>query len=107
MPKMQGALLVATEVGDHAAFERCKELGFTYFQGEYFAQPRTFKHRGVGTSGIGSLRRLSELTAGEVSFEDLERIIASGRRALAEAAALRELRLLRAAADRLAPCARR
>ena len=42
-PKMQGALLVATEVGDHAAFERCKALGFTYFQGEYFAQPRTFR----------------------------------------------------------------
>jgi len=76
-PKLQGALLVATEVGDGAAFERCKDLGFTYFQGEYFAQPRTFKHRGVGTSGIGSLRRLSELTAGDVSFEDLERIIGS------------------------------
>ena len=37
---MQGALLVATDVGDHAGFERCKALGFTYFQGEYFAQPR-------------------------------------------------------------------
>jgi EAL and modified HD-GYP domain-containing signal transduction protein len=77
VPKMQGALLVATEVGDHAAYERCKELGFTYFQGEYFAQPRTFKHRGVATAGIGSLRRLSELTVGDISFEDLERIIGS------------------------------
>jgi EAL and modified HD-GYP domain-containing signal transduction protein len=77
VPKMQGALLVATEVGDHAAYERCKELGFTYFQGEYFAQPRTFKHRGVATSGLGSLRRLSELTVGDISFEDLERIIGS------------------------------
>src|SRR4051812_387783 len=76
-PKMQGALLVATEVGDHAAFDRCRELGFTYFQGEYFAQPRLFKTRGVATAGLGSLRRLSELTAGDVSFEDLERIIAS------------------------------
>jgi EAL and modified HD-GYP domain-containing signal transduction protein len=77
VPKRQGALLVATDVGDHAAFERCKEIGFTYFQGEYFAQPRTFKHRGVATSGLGSLRRLSELTAGDISFEDLERIISS------------------------------
>jgi EAL and modified HD-GYP domain-containing signal transduction protein len=77
MPKMQGALLVATQVGDHAAFERCRELGFTYFQGEYFAQPRLFRHRGVATAGLGSLRRLSELTSGDVSFEDLERIIAS------------------------------
>jgi c-di-GMP phosphodiesterase len=31
----------------------------------------------VATAGLGSLRRLSELTAGDVSFEDLERIIAS------------------------------
>ena len=76
-PKMQGALLVATDVGDHAAFDRCRELGFTYFQGEYFAQPRLFKARGVATAGLGSLRRLSELTKGDVSFEDLERIIAS------------------------------
>ena len=52
-------------------------LGFTYFQGEYFAKPRLFRHRGVATAGLGSLRRLGELTAGDVSFEDLERIIAS------------------------------
>src|SRR3954453_10375334 len=77
VPKMQGAMLVATEVADHACFERCQELGFTYFQGDYFARPRTFKHRGVATAGLGSLRKLSELTAGDVSFEDLERIISS------------------------------
>src|SRR3954452_2336662 len=77
VPKLQGAMLVATEVPDHACFERCQELGFTYFQGEYFARPRTFKHRGVATAGLGSLRKLSELTAGDVSFEDLERIISS------------------------------
>src|SRR3954454_11104897 len=28
VPKMQGALLVATNVGDHAALDRCKTLGF-------------------------------------------------------------------------------
>ena len=74
---MQSALLVATGVPDHATFDRCRELGFTYFQGEYFAKPRLFRHRGVATAGLGSLRRLAELTAGDVSFEDLERIIAS------------------------------
>src|SRR3954463_5621534 len=43
-PKMQGALLVAVNVADHPAFERCRTLGFTYFEGEYFSQPRVFKH---------------------------------------------------------------
>jgi EAL and modified HD-GYP domain-containing signal transduction protein len=77
VPRLQGALLVATDVPDHVTFERCRELGFTYFEGEYFAQPRLFTHRGVATAGLGSLRRLGELTAGDVSFEDLERIIGS------------------------------
>jgi EAL and modified HD-GYP domain-containing signal transduction protein len=76
-PKLQGALLVAVNVADHAEFERCRDLGFTYFEGEYFSQPRVFKSRTVATSGLGSLRRLSELTAYDVSFEDLEAIISS------------------------------
>ena len=76
-PRVQGALLVATGVSDHACFQGLQGKGFTYFQGDYFAKPRLFRHRGVATAGLGSLRRLGELTAGDVSFEDLERIIAS------------------------------
>jgi EAL and modified HD-GYP domain-containing signal transduction protein len=76
-PRVQGALLVATGVGDHAAFSRLQGKGFTYFEGDFFAKPRLFRHRGVATAGLGSLRQLGELTAGDVSFEDLERIIGS------------------------------
>jgi c-di-GMP phosphodiesterase len=76
-PKLQNALLVATSVPDHETFQHCRNLGFTYFQGEYFAQPRLFRRQSVATAGLGSLRRLAELTAGDVSFEDLEQIIAS------------------------------
>src|SRR4051812_2055357 len=76
-PRMQGALLVATGVSDHEVFERCRDLGFTYFQGDWFAKPRMFRRRGVAPSGLGSLRQLGELTSGDVSFEDLERIIGS------------------------------
>ena len=76
-PRMQSALLVAKSVPDHATFAACRDLGFTYFQGEYFAQPRLFKRTSVATAGLGSLRRLAELTAGDVSFEDLEQIISS------------------------------
>jgi c-di-GMP phosphodiesterase len=76
-PRVQGALLVATDVEDQATFTRLQGMGFTYFEGEYFAKPRLFRHRGVATAGLGSLRRLGELTSGDVSFEDLERIIGS------------------------------
>jgi EAL and modified HD-GYP domain-containing signal transduction protein len=77
VPRLQGALLVATGVSDHEVFERCRSLGFTYFQGDWFAKPRLFRRRGVATAGLGSLRTLSELSGGDVSFEDLERIIGS------------------------------
>ncbi len=76
-PRMQSALLVATNVADHATFAACRDLGFTYFQGEYFAQRRLFERTSAATAGLGSLRRLAELTSGDVSFEDLEQIIAS------------------------------
>jgi c-di-GMP phosphodiesterase len=76
-PRVQGALLVATGVEDHAAFSALQGKGFTYYQGDYFAKPRLFRHRGVATAGLGSLRALGELTGSDVSFEDLERIISS------------------------------
>ena len=76
-PKLHGALLVATDVRTPADFDRCRALGFTYFQGDFFAKPRIIRHRSVGTGGVASLRALGELSAADASFEDLERIISS------------------------------
>jgi EAL and modified HD-GYP domain-containing signal transduction protein len=76
-PKLHGALLVATGVTSAEDFERCRALGFSYFQGDFFAKPRVVTHRGVGTGGVSSLRALGELSAADASFDDLERIISS------------------------------
>jgi EAL and modified HD-GYP domain-containing signal transduction protein len=76
-PKLHGALLVATSVASVEDFERCKALGFSYFQGDFFAKPRVVTHRGVGTGGVSSLRALGELSAADASFDDLEQIISS------------------------------
>ena len=76
-PKLHGALLVATGVATVEDFERCRALGFTYFQGDFYAKPRLVRHRGVGTGGISSLRALGELSAADASFDELERIISS------------------------------
>ena len=46
---MHGALLVATEVATVEDFDRCRALGFSYFQGDFFAKPRLVQHRSVGT----------------------------------------------------------
>jgi EAL and modified HD-GYP domain-containing signal transduction protein len=76
-PKLHGALLVATGVATVEDFDRCRALGFSYFQGDFFAKPRVVTHRGVGTGGVSSLRALGELSAADASFDDLERIISS------------------------------
>lgn len=76
-PARHGARLLATGVSTNEIFERCVALGFTGFEGEFFARPRMVRGRGVATAGVGALRMLGELASGDVSFEDLERIIAS------------------------------
>ena len=76
-PKAYGSLLVATQVASAYDFDRCRALGFTYFQGDFFAKPRMVRHRGVGTGGLGAMRALGELSSADASFEDLERIISS------------------------------
>ncbi len=77
LPKMHGAVLVATGVTDAADFERCRALGFSYFQGDFFAKPRLIRHHGVGTGGLAALRAMGELCSSEASFDDLERVISS------------------------------
>jgi EAL and modified HD-GYP domain-containing signal transduction protein len=76
-PKMHGALLVATGVSEPTEFELCRALGFSYFQGEFFAKPRVIRHRSVGTGGLASLRAMGRLCASDTGFDDLERIISS------------------------------
>ncbi|NYT65634.1 EAL domain-containing protein [Alcaligenaceae bacterium] len=39
--KKQGKKLIAEKVETHEQFQMCYELGFDYFQGYYFARPRT------------------------------------------------------------------
>lgn len=72
-PARRGLELVATDVDDADEFTRCRVLGFSHFQGAFFARPRGGD--GPGSGAFASLQALGELTASEASFEDLERII--------------------------------
>jgi EAL and modified HD-GYP domain-containing signal transduction protein len=70
-PAERGLELVATGVGTSEDFTRCRVLGFSHFQGEFFARPS-----GEGGGGsVASLQALSELAGSDASFEELERII--------------------------------
>jgi EAL and modified HD-GYP domain-containing signal transduction protein len=70
-PAERGLELVATGVATADEFTRCRVLGFSHFQGEFFARPS-----GEGGGGsVASLQALSELAGSDASFEELERII--------------------------------
>ncbi|HEX5622052.1 MAG TPA: HDOD domain-containing protein [Solirubrobacteraceae bacterium] len=69
--------LVATEVATPEELARARNLGFTKFQGDFFAQPDLTRRRRVGTGGIASLSALAAVMAPDASFEDLERAISS------------------------------
>ncbi len=72
-PAELGLELVATGVATADEFTRCRLLGFSHFQGEFFARP-SGERGGVGA--VASLQALGELTStANVSFEQLERII--------------------------------
>jgi EAL and modified HD-GYP domain-containing signal transduction protein len=74
-PKRAGSLLVAREVATHDDFERCRELGFSYFQGDFFCRPREMRFGSVSAGSVGSLETLAQLCSSDVGFEELERIV--------------------------------
>jgi EAL and modified HD-GYP domain-containing signal transduction protein len=74
-PLARNLELVATDVSTPDELDRAKELGFSRFQGDFFAKPDLTRRRRVGTGGIASLRAVAAVTAPDASFEDLERAI--------------------------------
>jgi len=76
-PTRYNAVLVASGVEDQAPFERCEPLGFTYFQGAYLAEPVLVRRGSVAISAVSALRLAGEVNRADLSFEELERIIAS------------------------------
>jgi EAL and modified HD-GYP domain-containing signal transduction protein len=72
-PAARGVELVATGVGSHDELQRCRLLGFSHFQGEFFTRPRGAG--GAPQGAFASLHALGELTTAGSSFEDIERVI--------------------------------
>jgi EAL and modified HD-GYP domain-containing signal transduction protein len=72
-PAEQGLTLVATHVATAEEFTRCRVLGFSHFQGEFFARPRG--EGKASTGAMASMQALGELTDSDSSFEALERIV--------------------------------
>ena len=75
--RARGLELVATEVATPEELAAARNLGFSKFQGDFFAQPDLTRRRRVGTGGLASLSALAAVMAPDASFEELEAAISS------------------------------
>jgi c-di-GMP phosphodiesterase len=75
--RARGLELVATDVATPEELAAARDLGFSRFQGDFFAQPDLMRRRRVGTGGLASLTTLAAVMAPDASFEELEAAISS------------------------------
>lgn len=70
------AKLVAEQVATQSDYQRCKELGFDLFQGYFFCEPNIIKGQRTPSSRLAILHLLAELQNPDVSFDDVEQLVA-------------------------------
>lgn len=63
--------LLAEKVETHEQYEQCEALGFTYFQGYYFARPVVLTRTRVDVGRIAIIKLFNQLVA-EVDIDELE-----------------------------------
>jgi EAL and modified HD-GYP domain-containing signal transduction protein len=66
--------LIAAGIEDHLTFELCKEVGFDYFQGDFFCRPRTVAGHGIPANRLAQMRMMAVLQDPDREL-DLERAI--------------------------------
>ena len=69
------AKLMAKNVERVAQYDHCRRMGFDYFQGSFYYEPRTEHGRRLLTSKLQVMQLLTELQNQETEIRDLERII--------------------------------
>lgn len=67
--------LLAEKVETQEEFDRCKELGFDYYQGYFFSKPQIIKGKSLPANKVAILNLLAKLQDNESSNEELAEII--------------------------------
>lgn len=67
--------LLAEKVESEEEFNRCKELGFDYFQGYYFSRPQVIKGKKLPANKVATMQLLAKLQDPESSMDDLANLI--------------------------------
>lgn len=68
--------LIVEKVATQNDFARCKKLGCDQFQGYFFCEPNIIKGQRTPTSRLAVLHLLAEIQKPDVTFNDLEKLIA-------------------------------
>lgn len=76
--RAQGFTLLAERVETHEAFDRCKALGFSLFQGYFYERPRIQRSHVTrrDASSLTHLLLITQLYRSEIDVDDLSRLIA-------------------------------
>lgn len=69
------AVLMAERIETQAIFELCQTLGFDYFQGYYFSQPKLLKFQSVPTNQLAVLQLISKLHNPNIEVSTIESLI--------------------------------
>jgi c-di-GMP phosphodiesterase len=69
------ARMVAEKVETREQAERCRQLGFHYFQGYFFCRPQNVSGRPLPANRLAIMNLLTQLNKPEIKIEELERTI--------------------------------
>lgn len=74
----RGITLLAEKVEDKAGFDACREMGFSLFQGYFYARPEVKQATAVkrGRNQSAQLQLLGELQKNDVDYTALEKLLA-------------------------------
>ncbi|HEX2805800.1 MAG TPA: HDOD domain-containing protein [Kineosporiaceae bacterium] len=75
--RITGATLVGSHVRDAETLQRCLDLGFELFQGEYLAKPSVLKGRMLSPSQLICVRLLNDLADQDVPISRIEQLVGS------------------------------
>ncbi len=70
-----GVALLAERVETHEVFRRCRDLGFDYFQGYFFARPEIVAGRRLPQGQLTALELLRLLNDPETGFDEIEAVV--------------------------------
>ncbi len=71
-----GLRLVAEKVETQEEFERCRDLGFDYFQGYFLSRPRLIHARTLPSNMVALLQLLSKLQDPDAELDEIQDLVA-------------------------------